>query len=105
MPSYPPQNVTLVNKTSTSVFIKWHAIPATQTNGEILGYKVNYTLQTKHDDRKMNDVIIVAMDYVNLTGLRKSRKYNIAVLAFNKHGDGPPSEILAVKTEEDSKFG
>ncbi|XP_078366482.1 neogenin-like isoform X2 [Oculina patagonica] len=41
------------------------------------------------------------MAYVNLTGLKKARKYNITVSAFNQHGDGPPSEILDVKTEED----
>ena len=90
----------LVNKTSKSIFIKWEAIQATRR--KISGYKVNYTLQTRKN-RNSSNVICVVMAYVNLTRLRTSKRYDITVLAFNQHGDGPPSEILAVQTDEESK--
>lgn len=103
VPSSPPRNVILVNKTSKSIFIKWEAILTTRRNGEISGYKVNYTLQPRKN-RNSSNVICVVMAYVNLTRLRTSKRYDITVLAFNQHGDGPPSEILAVQTDEESKF-
>lgn len=103
MPSVAPQNVTAVSKTSTSIFLRWHAVPSNQRSGNILGYKVNLTLQSKIDDRQFTEEVSVAMVYVNLTGLRKSRNFNITVSAFNECGDGPRSVNLFVKTDEDSK--
>ena len=94
--------MTAVNQTSTSIFIKWDAVPSNQRNGKILGYKVLYTFQVS-DGRKTNEVS-VAMAHLNLTSLGKNQKYGITVLAFNECGDGPSSEILVVKTDEDSKF-
>ena len=65
---------------------------------------VNYTLLPR-DVRKVHITLIcAAMVHVNLTGLRKFRNYRITVSAFNRHGVGPPSDILVVKTEEDSKL-
>ena len=104
MPSVAPQNVTAVNKTSTSIFLAWEAVLSNQRSGNILGYKVNFTLQSKFDDRKsVTDEVSVAMVYINLTGLRKSRKFSITVSAFNECGDGPRSLNLLVWTDEDSK--
>ncbi|KAJ7372414.1 Protein sidekick-1 [Desmophyllum pertusum] len=93
-------NVTAVNKTSTSIFITWDAVPANQSNGDILGYRVNYILTTTLDTRLVN----VQTVYANLTGLKRNRIYYITVMAYNQHGDGPPSMALLVKTDEDSKF-
>ena len=102
VPVVPPQNVTAVSTTSTSIFITWDVVPSNQRNGNILGYKVNYTLKGKLHDRKSKEAS-VTMAYVNLTGLRKNRKFSITVFAFNECGDGPRSDILDVKTDEDSK--
>ena len=103
MPSVAPENVTTLSTTSTSIFLTWNAVPSNQRSGNILGYKVNFTLQSKLDDRKLTEEISVAMVYVNLTGLRKSRKYSITVSAFNECGDGPRSMNHFVETDEDSK--
>ena len=63
----PPQNVTAVNKTSNSIFIRWDAALANQRQGEILGYKVNYSLRTMYSiEAKMVSVPTV---HVKLTGL------------------------------------
>ena len=39
----------------------------------------------------------------NLRGLGEFVKYNISVVAFTVKGDGPPSVVVVVKTDEDSK--
>ena len=103
MPSVAPENVTALSTTSTSIFLAWHAVPSNQRSGNILGYKVKFTLQSKLDDRRYTEEVSVAVAYVNLTGLRKNRKFSITVSAFNECGDGPRSLNLSVKTDEDSK--
>ena len=100
MPAIPPRNVTAVSKTSTSIFITWDAVPSNQRSGNILGYKINWILQSKRRDETTKE-FSVAM--ANLTGLKKGRKYNVTVFAFNYCGDGPSSDILIVKMDEESK--
>ena len=102
MPAAAPQNVAVVNQTSTSLFITWDAVSSNRRNGKILGYKVHYTFRL-NDGRTTNEVS-VAMAGLNLTSLGKHQKYAISVLAFNDCGDGPSSDVLHVKTDEDSKF-
>lgn len=102
MPAASPQNVAAVNRTSTSIFITWDAVSSNQRNGKILGYKVQYTFLL-NDGRTTNEVS-VAMADLNLTSLGKNQKHAIAVLAFNECGDGPASDVLYAKTDEDSKF-
>ena len=102
-PSVAPRNVTALSTTSTSIFLTWDAVPSNQGSGNILGYNVNWTLQSKHDDRRSTAEVSVSMVFVNLTGIRKSRNFSITVFAFSECGDGPRSEILTVRTDEDSK--
>ena len=105
MPSAAPQNVKALSTTSTSIFLIWDAVSSSPRSGNVLGYKVNLTLQSasKFDDRRSTEEVSVVMVYVNLTGLRKSRKFSITVSVFNECGDGPRSGNLIVKTDEDSK--
>lgn len=103
MPSVAPENVTALSTTSTSIYLTWDAVPSSQRSGKILGYKVSFTLQSKIDERKLTEEVSVTMAYVNLTGLRKNRKFNITVSAFNECGDGPRSVNLFARTDEDSK--
>ena len=101
MPLIPVQNVTAVSKTSTSIFITWDVVWSNQLHGIVLGYKVKWILKGKHGDGKTKEFSVAQ---ANLTGLRKGRKYNITVFAFNECGDGPDSNILTVTTEEESKL-
>ena len=90
----------MVSKTSTSIFITWDAVSSNHLHGNILGHKVNWILRGKRGDGETKE-FSVAM--ANLTGLRRGRKFNLTVFAFNEYGDGPGSDILAVKTDEESK--
>lgn len=100
VPAVPPQNVTAVSKTSTSIFITWDAVSSNQSPSNILGYKVNWIFQGKRGGGETKG-FSVAM--ANLTGLRRGGKFNLRVFAFNECGDGPGSDILIVKTDEESK--
>ncbi|KAL9978989.1 hypothetical protein ACROYT_G016578 [Oculina patagonica] len=98
-PALPPQNVTAINKTSTSIFITWTTVPANQRNGDILGYKVDYKRITATNTKRI--ITNASVHRANLTSLGKHRRYIITVLAFNQHGDGPGSEIMVVRTKKD----
>jgi len=102
VPVASPQNVRAVNQTSTSIFFTWDAVSTNQRNGKILGYTVQNTFLF-NDGRTTNEVR-VAMGEINLTSLGKNQKHAITVLAYNECGDGPLSDVLYVKTDEDSKF-
>ena len=71
-------------------------------NGIITGYNITYQSQTEND----NGVVPVGPNdlQANLTGLKEFVKYNISVVAFTAKGDGPPSIIIVVRTDEDGKW-
>ena len=92
-----------MNKTITSLFITWDVVPTNQTLELIPEFKVIYSL--RFDKKEINGSVVRApLPYINLTGLKIHRMYNITVLAFNQCGDGPSSAMLSAKTDEDSKF-
>ena len=92
-----------MNKTITSLFITWDVVPTNQTLELIPEFKVIYSL--RFDKKEINRRVVRApLPYINLTGLKIHRRYNITVLAFNQCGDGPSSAMLSAKTDEDSKF-
>ena len=100
-PDGAPQNVKGQNTSSTSISVSWEAVQADLQNGIITGYNITYQSQTENDtgvvEAGPNDF------QANLTGLKKFVKYNISVVAFTAKGDGPPSIIVVVTTDEDSK--
>ncbi|XP_066020414.1 receptor-type tyrosine-protein phosphatase delta-like isoform X2 [Pocillopora verrucosa] len=100
VPTIPPQNVKEVNKTITSLFITWDVVPTNQNLELIPEYKVIYSLKSGKKDIHGSEVTASTV-YINLTGLKIHRKYNITVLAFNQCGDGPSSAMLSAKTDED----
>ena len=70
-------------------------------NGIITAYNITYQSQTEND----NEVVEAGPNdlQANLTGLKEFVKYDISVAAFTAKGDGPPSIIIVVRTDEDSK--
>ena len=103
VPVDPPKNVQEINKTATSILIKWDAVPSNQRNGRILSYKVTwYTLRSLKTNRTKSITVITPL--VKLTSLKINRKYFITVLATNNEGDGPCSETFVTRTDQDSKL-
>ena len=107
-PSSSPQGVQASAKNSTSVSVSWAAVGSEQRNGIIKGYKVIY--QALPDGRNVTRFVNISDEDqgkeqdITLGDLVKFTNYSIRVLAFTVVGDGPPSEVKIVQTQQDSKL-
>ena len=107
-PSSSPQGVQASAKNSTSVSVSWAAGGIEQRNGIIKGYKVIY--QALPDGRNVTRFVNISDEDqgkeqdITLGDLVKFTNYSIRVLAFTVVGDGPPSEVKIVQTQQDSKL-
>ena len=107
-PSSSPQSVRASAENSTSVSVSWAAIGNEQRNGIIKGYKVIY--QALPDGRNVTRFVNISDENqgteqdLTLGDLVKFANYSIRVLAFTVVGDGPPSEVKIVQTQQDSKL-
>ena len=79
----------------------WDEVPADQQNGIITGYNITYKSQTEND----NGIIQVngSVRQTELIYLKEYVNYDITVLAFTVKGDGPASNPIVVRTDQDSK--
>ena len=79
----------------------WDEVPANQQNGIITGYTITYNSQTENDN---GNVSAGANDrQTELTGLKEFVNYTITVFASTVKGDGPTSDAIVVRTDQDSK--
>ena len=79
----------------------WDEVPADQQNGIITGYNITYKSQTENGNGSVH-----VNGFVKQTELRNLKKYvncNITVLAFTVKGEGPASNPIVVRTDQDSK--
>lgn len=90
-----------INKTSRSIFIAWDAVLTNSSKQQ--NYKVAY-IRLKRITGAAIKTIQVSTVYANLTGLLHNTRYNITVLVYNEHGDGPSSEVVVLKTDQGSKI-
>ena len=79
----------------------WDEVPADQQNGIITGYTITYKSQTEND----NGNVVADPDdrQKDLTYLKEYVIYNITVFASTVKGDGPASDLIVVRTDQDSK--
>ncbi|XP_067893007.1 protein tyrosine phosphatase receptor type Fa isoform X2 [Heterodontus francisci] len=97
-PSSPPLKVQARMLSASTMLIQWEE--PEESNGQIRGYRVYYTTDSrlpldmwyKHnlDDSRLTTIGSLITDTT----------YRIRVLAFTSVGDGPPSEIIQVKTKQ-----
>ena len=80
----------------------WDEVPADEQNGIITNYTITYQSQTEND----NGSVMVGPDerQKNLTNLHEYVIYNIVVFASTVKGDGPASDPIDVRTDQDGKF-
>uniref|UniRef100_A0A8D2MKD3 Sidekick cell adhesion molecule 1 n=1 Tax=Zonotrichia albicollis TaxID=44394 RepID=A0A8D2MKD3_ZONAL len=99
VPSAPPENVSAEAVSSTQILLTWAAVPESEQNGLILGYKVcnwkpkSQTVRGNHTQS------------VLLSGLRKFVLYELQVLAFTRIGDGVPSSPAVTERTKDDAPG
>nr|XP_046176901.1 receptor-type tyrosine-protein phosphatase F isoform X5 [Oncorhynchus gorbuscha] len=97
-PSSPPLAVQVRMLSASTMLVQWE--PPEEPNGQIRGYRVYYSSDMngplsgwqKHntDDSRLTTI----------SGLTTDITYSLRVLGFTSVGDGPPSDILQVKTQQ-----
>ncbi|XP_029905093.1 protein tyrosine phosphatase receptor type Fa isoform X1 [Myripristis murdjan] len=97
-PSSPPLHVQARMLSSSTMLVQWE--PPEEPNGQIRGYRVYYSSEhdaplsawQKHntDDSRLTTI----------SGLTTDITYSLRVLGFTSVGDGPPSDVLQVKTQQ-----
>lgn len=97
VPSTAPEGLQLVEKSLTSIIVKWKPIPVNLTNGHLSGYKIKY-----------KKIFSMAYSYLvwnsdsltqaNISDLEESTVYEIYVAGFTEAGTGPYSERLRAIT-------
>ena len=106
-PTAPPAAIEVTKKTSQSISLKWNAVPDDHKNGIITGYRVIY--QALPNGTSFNVTVNVGGEgeqetmSAKLDELNEFTNYSIRVLGFTAKGDGPPTAVKIVQTEEDSK--
>lgn len=101
-PSSPPLKVQARMLSASTMLVQWEQ--PEEPNGLIRGYRVYYTtdphlplsMWQKHntDDSHLTTV----------GSLITETTYSIRVLAFTSVGDGPPSDVIQVKTQQGGKY-
>ena len=89
------------DSSSTSNLVTWNEVLPDDRNGIITSYNITYKSQTEND----NDNVQVngSVRQTELTNLKEYVNYNITVLASTVKGDGPASDVIVVRTDQDSK--
>ncbi|XP_029687427.1 receptor-type tyrosine-protein phosphatase F isoform X5 [Takifugu rubripes] len=97
-PSSPPLHVQARMLSASTMLVQWE--PPEEPNGQIRGYRVYYSSDMtaplsawqKHntDDSSLTTISSLTPDIT----------YSLRVLAFTSVGDGPPSDVLQVKTQQ-----
>lgn len=97
-PSGPPLSVQARMLSASTMIVQWD--PPEEANGQIRGFRVYYTsdphlpfnMWQKHN---VQDSLLTT-----IAGLTTGITYSICVLAFTSVGDGPPSDMVQVKTQQ-----
>ena len=80
----------------------WDEVPADQQNGIITSYNITYKSQTENDSGNVQ--VHGSVLQTELTNLKKYVNYNITVFASTVKGDGPASDPIVFRTDQDSKW-
>ncbi|XP_074610736.1 uncharacterized protein LOC141865386 isoform X1 [Acropora palmata] len=108
-PNAAPQNLSVVNASSTSLNITWAPLPLKHRRGLILGYKISYEELVKKTHGRVSRSPHSRQRSVNgsktlevkVDGLRKFTNYCVKAWAFNSKGDGKETKDVCVATDED----
>ncbi|XP_073699239.1 protein tyrosine phosphatase receptor type Db [Garra rufa] len=97
----PPQEVTCISPSSTSLLLSW-APPLTDENGSITGYSIRYVAVEREKDpvQRISDIPSNCFRY-RIEGLKKGTLYSVTVAAHTDTGQGPESLPILIRTEED----
>ncbi|NWH80745.1 SDK2 protein, partial [Piaya cayana] len=89
VPRTGPANVTVLNITKHTAFVKWTAIATEDCLGFLQGYRITYT-----DLSSKNSLAVIlnsSTTSYRLTGLKAKTIYRIQISGFTNAGKGPPT--------------
>ena len=99
VPSGAPQSFTAVSTGVTSISLSWQLPLLADRNGVIVGYRVSLSSVSSAETRTIS-----TMDTnITVSSLSPYTTYECIVAAYTVVGDGPPSSIIIVQTQETSK--
>ncbi|XP_020295533.1 protein sidekick isoform X2 [Pseudomyrmex gracilis] len=102
VPSLGPINVEANATSSTTILVRWGDVPVEHQNGQIEGFKVYYSANSRSPFQYKN-IPSNSTFTTTLTELRKFVQYHIQVLAYTRLGDGAlSSPPVRVQTFEDT---
>ena len=99
VPSAPPSNVTVQEKTSTSsLSIQWMDVPDNETNGHLIGYTVIYRAVKVGGKEVVDDVVKESVGTgthsITLNDLQSFTTYEIRVAGITRRGEGVFSQPI-----------
>ena len=103
VPSHPPGNISGHNTSSTSLFVRWNAIPKEFIHGILRGYKVFYGKTSEPPSKYKTLTLKTDHLKISLTNLAKFTEYCVKLAGFTRIGDGNKSSCFNVTTDEDGK--
>ncbi|XP_067379135.1 receptor-type tyrosine-protein phosphatase delta-like isoform X34 [Channa argus] len=93
-PSTAPRQVRGHMLSTTTAVIHWEE--PEEANGQIMGYRVYYTMDSTQHVNQWEKQIVRGHNYVTIQGLIPNKTYYIKVLAYTSVGDGPLSPDLQI---------
>ena len=92
VPSEVPQNLTIINSTSTSVTISWESVECIRRNGLITHYIVGYARDGANSQWHVNVTVNITNQddggSYTATGIDNTTRYTFKVAAVNEAGVG-----------------
>ncbi|XP_022614832.1 receptor-type tyrosine-protein phosphatase F-like isoform X2 [Seriola dumerili] len=97
-PSSPPLHVQARMLSSSTMLVQWE--PPEEPNGQIRGYRVYYSSAYDSPLNKWQKHNTDDSQLTTISGLTTDITYSLRVLGFTSVGDGPPSDVLQIKTQQ-----
>ena len=102
-PSAPPQDVTTMVISSTSISVSWNPPPLPDQNGDIIGYQLVITIVNRSSS------LVDGVNVTNMTSnvainLQEFEVYSFEIAAMTVIGLGPFSDVVTNQTFEDGKY-
>ncbi|XP_051809694.1 receptor-type tyrosine-protein phosphatase F isoform X15 [Acanthochromis polyacanthus] len=97
-PSSPPLHVQARMLSASTMLVQWG--PPEEPNGQIRGYRVYYSSDLTAPLSAWQKHNTDDSSLTTISGLTPDITYSLRVLGFTSVGDGPPSDILQVKTQQ-----
>ncbi|XP_077379821.1 receptor-type tyrosine-protein phosphatase F isoform X14 [Festucalex cinctus] len=97
-PSSPPLRVQARMLSATTMLVQWD--PPEEPNGHIRGFRIYYSSDHTAPLSAWHKHNTDDSSLTTISGLTPEITYSLRVLGFTSVGDGPPSEVLQVKTQQ-----